>query len=231
MKLWVVGILLALLGVIALVGVWEVDVEKIGPLDLSLEEKATLLELARATLRDELAGEGAPAVDESNLSANLKAEAACFVTLNKDGRLRGCMLDSFMPHEPIYKNVMRNVMLAATNDPRFPPVSVDELESIKIEISVLGSSYAIGFESPEELLASLRPGIDGVILTTSFGSSTYLPQVWEQLPDSDVFLTELCRKHGAPGDCWKMDDLLRVEVYQVNHFGESEFSEVEADGD
>jgi AMMECR1 domain-containing protein len=70
-------------------------------------------------------------------------------------------------------------------------------------------------------VAALRPGIDGVILTTTYGSSTYLPQVWEQIPDPELFLTELCRKHGAPGDCWRTDDLVRVEVYQVHHFEEA----------
>jgi len=144
------------------------------------------------------------------------------VTLSKARQLRGCILDSFAPHEAIYQNVMRNVLLAATQDSRFPPVTPEELEEISIEISVLGRSYPIQFEDSAELLTILRPGIDGVILTTSFGSSTYLPQVWEQLPDPEQFLTELCRKHGALGECWRTNDLLRVELYQVNHFGASD---------
>lgn len=191
-----------------------------GPLELDAEEKVYLLDLARRTLRANLSGVAGPSVDETALSDRLRADAACFVTLTKEGRLRGCILDSFVPHEAAYRNVMRNVVLAATGDPRFSPVTLEELDEITIEISVLGRSYPVQFADSGELLSTLRPGIDGVILTTSFGSSTYLPQVWEQLRDPAMFLTELCRKHGAPGDCWKSDDLLHVELYQVTHFGE-----------
>jgi len=224
MKLWVIGATVVVVSLLVLVSTREDPVEKIGPLDLTTEEKAFLLDLARETLRTGLSGEPAPTADAAALSDVLRSDAACFVTLNKAGRLRGCILDSFVPHEPIYENVMRNVLLAATHDARFPPVTADELPEIEIEISVLGRSYPIGYEDPADLVSSLRPGIDGVILTTSSGSSTYLPQVWSQLPDPETFLTELCRKHGAPGDCWRTDELLRVEVYQVNHFGESDLS-------
>lgn len=196
--------------------------ERFDPIELTSEEEMFLLDVARRTLAADLAGEPAPAVDEATLGDSLRSEAACFVTLNKAGRLRGCILDSFVPHEAVYKNVMRNVLLAATRDQRFPPVTPEELEEITIEISVLGRSYPIQFQDPDELASVLRPGIDGVILTTNFGSATYLPQVWEQLPDPELFLTELCRKHGAPADCWRTADLLRVELYQVNHFGESD---------
>jgi AmmeMemoRadiSam system protein A len=231
MKLWVIGVGIVVISLLLLVGTREASMKKIGPLDLTSEEKAFLLDLARKALRSGLSGEPGPPVDAETLTDTLRSEAACFVTLNVDGRLRGCILDSFVPHEAIYENVMRNVLLAATHDARFPPVTIDELETIEIEISVLGRSYPIGFEGPEDLVASLRPGIDGVILTTTHGSSTYLPQVWSQLPDPETFLTELCRKHGAPGDCWRTDDLLRVEVYQVNHFGESDLRSNEQAGD
>jgi len=193
-----------------------------GPIELSLSEKEMLLGLARASLRAHLAGEDAASVDEAEIPAGLMHDAACFVTLTDRGRLRGCILDSFVPHEPIYANVMRNVILAATGDPRFPPVTSDELASLSIEVSVLGRPYPIELFGPESLVATLRPGIDGVILTTTFGSSTYLPQVWEQIPDPEEFLTELCRKHGAPADAWRTDELIRVELYQVNHFGEAD---------
>ncbi|MFC2077599.1 AmmeMemoRadiSam system protein A [Candidatus Bipolaricaulota bacterium] len=220
MKLWVIGTAIVVVGILLLVGTREVSVEHDGPLELTSEEQMFLLGLARETLRASLSGDGEPAVDKASLSDGLEADAACFVTLNKRGHLRGCILDSFTPHESVHENVMRNVLLAATGDPRFPPVALAELEEITIEISVLGRSYPIEFESPDDLVSILRPGVDGVILTTALGSSTYLPQVWEQLPDPVQFLTELCRKHGAPGDCWRTGDLLRVEIYQVNQFGE-----------
>jgi AmmeMemoRadiSam system protein A len=107
-------------------------------------------------------------------------------------------------------------------DTRFPSVRLEELDRLTIEISVLGKAYAIPHSPPERLTAALRPGIDGVILKTSSGTSTYLPQVWQQLPDVELFLSELCRKHGAAASCWRTKDLLRVEVYQVNHFSEAD---------
>jgi len=192
------------------------------PLELRSEEKALLLRLARDTLTAHLSGTALPEVDETQRTPALLVQAACFVTLNRHGALRGCILDSFEPHEPIYRNVMRNVVLAATGDPRFSPVRLEDVNSLDIEISVLGQPYALTYEGPEDLAATLRPGIDGVILTTTYGSSTYLPQVWEQLPEPETFLTELCRKHGAPGDCWRGDDLVRVDVYQVCHFSETD---------
>ena len=222
MKLWVIGIAIAVVCVLAFVGTREVAMERVDPIELTPQEQALLLDVARRSLAAHLAVEPVPAIDDDTLNDSLRSEAACFVTLKKAGQLRGCILDSFIPHEAIYKNVMRNVRLAATQDPRFPPVTPEELEGITIEISVLGRSYPIRFQDPDELVSILRPGIDGVALTTSFGSSTYLPQVWEQLPDPEQFLTELCRKHGAPGDCWRTADLLRVELYQVRHFSESD---------
>jgi len=222
MKLWVIGVAIVAVGVLLLVGGREASMDRTEPIELTSAEESFLLDLARRTLHAHLAEQSKPEFDEASLSDNLRTEAPCFVTLQAEGRLRGCILDSFVPHEPIHRNVMRNVILAATGDPRFPPVTLEEVDGITIEISVLGRPYPIAFETPDELAATLRPGIDGVILTTTYGSSTYLPQVWEQLPDPETFLTELCRKHGAPGDCWRTDDLVRVEIYQVAHFGEAE---------
>jgi len=198
--------------------------ERTGPVELTSDEKAFLLDLARRTLHAHLTEESPPEVEKASLGSRLTVEAACFVTLTEDGSLRGCILDSFVPHEPIYRNVMRNVILAATGDPRFAAVDSAELDQLTIEVSVLGRPYPISVDDPDELVEALRPGVDGVILTTAHGSSTYLPQVWEQIPDPEEFLSELCRKHGAPGDCWRTDELLRVEVYQVNHFSESDLS-------
>lgn len=193
-----------------------------GPLALTQTEKKALLDIARASLRAHLAGAAAPALDERALSPALREKAACFVTLTKNGALRGCILDNFQPHESVARNVARNAVLAATVDTRFPEVRPDELAQIAIEISVLGRPYAIPHAPPERLLEALRPGVDGVILKTRYGTSTFLPQVWGQIPDATSFLSELCLKHGAPSDCWTTNDLVRVEVYQVNHFSEAD---------
>ena len=187
---------------------------------LSLDEQRLIIRLAHRQLEAVLAGKGEVAVDQGELSPALMREAACFVTLTKSGALRGCIIDNFIPHEPLYKNVMRNVVLAATKDPRFLPVSMDEIDAIRIEISVLDAPQPLLFDSPDDLLAKLNPGKDGVILKTRYGLSTYLPQVWEALPDPAVFLSRLCEKQGAPADCWRSDPSVQVEIYHVFHFTE-----------
>jgi AmmeMemoRadiSam system protein A len=193
-----------------------------GPLQLTSEEKATLLRWARTALRAHLENGTPPSIDEDSMPRALRERASCFVTLTDNGALRGCILDSFQPHESVARNVARNVVLAATVDSRFASVSLAELDRLTIEVSILGRPYAIPHSPPERLVAALRPEVDGVTLTTTYGTSTFLPQVWEQLPGVEVFLSELCRKQGAPATCWRTADLLRVEVYQVTHFSEAD---------
>lgn len=197
-----------------------------GPPSLTEHEKRLLLVLARDALTAHLEGTAPPTIDESALPQVLREKAACFVTLTKGGSLRGCILDAFTPHESVARNVARNVVLAASVDTRFSPVRADELDSLTIEISLLGRPYVIPHSPPQRLISALRPGVDGVILTTSFGTSTFLPQVWEQISDVETFLAELCRKHGAPSACWTTRDVVRVEVYQVNHFSEADVGEL-----
>jgi AmmeMemoRadiSam system protein A len=211
-----------LLGLVVALVPWKEGLVSSGPLTLTSEEKVELLTLARASLRVHLEGTSPPAIDERSLSSALREHAACFVTLTEGGSLRGCILDSFHPHESVARNVARNVVLAATVDSRFSPVRLDELDRLTIEISVLGRPYAIPHSPPDRLVAALRPGVDGVTLTTTFGTSTFLPQVWEQIPDASLFLSELCRKQGAPSSCWETKELLRVEVYQATHFSEAD---------
>lgn len=200
----------------------EATVSRVGPVELSLEERSLLLRLARESLAANLAGRSPTPIDAALLTPATREVAACFVTLTKGNSLRGCILDSFKAHEPIYRNVQRNAILAATSDPRFPPVREAELPTLTVEISVLGRPYELDFDGPDDLLRKLCPGVDGVILTTTYGTSTFLPQVWEKLADPQVFLGELCRKHGAPRDAWRTPALLRVEVYQANHFSEAD---------
>jgi AmmeMemoRadiSam system protein A len=198
------------------------DGMQVGPLQLTSEERTALLRWARAALRAHLETGAPPSIDERSLPRALREHASCFVTLTDNGALRGCILDSFRPHESVARNVARNVVLAATVDSRFAPVVLAELDRLTIEISILGQPYPIPHSPPERLVASLHPGVDGVTLTTTLGTSTFLPQVWEQLPGVEVFLSELCRKQGAPATCWRTVDLLRVEIYQVTHFSEAD---------
>ncbi len=218
-----VGKLAVIAGIIAVLVVMNM-LTTVGRKDssdrLSLEEQRLVLKLARAQLRQVATGEPAPEIPMDQLSPALKRDAACFVTLTKNGSLRGCILDSFAPHEPLYKNVLRNVELAATSDPRFPPVRPSEVDDITIEISVLDRPHPLAFSSPEDLISKLVPRQDGVILITRYGRSTYLPQVWEDLPDPVQFMSSLCQKQGAPGDCWRTDPTIEIEIYHVFHFAD-----------
>lgn len=224
MQKWLVILIIIGLVPIVLLGRGWLMHSKAESILLSNAEQLQLLQLARRQLEEELAGKSGIVVNAGSLSASLKRRAACFLTLTKDEALRGCIIDDFRPHEPLYKNVLRNVVLAATVDRRFSPVRVDELDKIRIGISILDIPRPLAFDDPEELLEKLNPGKDGVILTTTTGTSTYLPQVWEQLPDPVEFLSSLCEKQGACIDCWQTSPLPRVEIYHVFHFVEGDIS-------
>ncbi len=189
---------------------------------LSMQARTALLTLARQQLVAITSGAGPITVDPQGLPPELRYDAACFVTLTEDGVLRGCMLDSFTAHEPLYANVLRNVILAARDDPRFAPVARDEVPTIRIELSVLSAPTPLSFRDPQDLLRRLTPGQDGVILKTRWGFSTYLPQIWETFPDPASFLSHLCEKQGVPADTWKTDPTITVEIYRVTHFSEEE---------
>jgi len=206
------------------VGLWNGSQPAQGDLPaLSAADKRFLLRIARRQLESVITTGKGITVGPGSIPPHVRVPAACFVTLNEDGNLRGCMLDSFTPHEPMYRNVMRNVIIAATQDPRFPPVRPTELPRIEIEISVLDRPKELSFSGPDDLLRKLTPGKDGVILKTRTGSSTYLPQVWEVLPDPQEFLSNLCEKQGASPNCWRSDPPPIVEIYHVEHFSEADF--------
>jgi len=185
-------------------------------------EKRLLLFLARTNISRRLQDLDWPQLDASCTTPYLQQPLACFVTLDtKDGDLRGC-IGMFESQDPLYRNVMDRALAAAFGDPRFSPVRAEELPDLVLEISILTQPQPFEFSSPDDLLARLRPEIDGVILHTQWGSSTFLPQVWEQLPDKQEFLAHLCEKHGAPAECWR-DSGLRVETYQAVVFSEKEY--------
>jgi AmmeMemoRadiSam system protein A len=134
--------------------------------------------------------------------------------------LRGC-IGRIFPQESLYQAVIRLAKAAATEDSRFPPVTAKELGELRVEISVLTVPKRLEFSSPQDLLAQLRPGIDGVVLELGANQATYLPQVWEQLPEKQTFLEELCRKAGLSESAWR-DPETKVLVYQVEAFHEPE---------
>jgi uncharacterized protein len=136
-----------------------------------------------------------------------------FVTLTIYGRLRGC-IGSILPSKPLILDIIENTINAAFDDPRFVPLSKEELPKIEIEISVLTVPVKLKHKSTKELLDNLRPLVDGVIIRRNYHQATFLPQVWEQLPDKEMFLNELCLKAGLPLFSFKCDDL-EVYTYQV----------------
>lgn len=185
--------------------------------EFSSDERRFLLELARKSVAAAVAGGESPK-DDGKVVEKYLAARACFVTLTKGGALRGC-IGSILPEEPLHRAVISRAKAAATEDPRFSPVTTAELKEIKVEVSVLTLPKRLRFASPQDLLEKLRPGVDGVVLRVGTRQATFLPQVWEQLPDKRTFLGELCRKAGLPESAWTKPGVT-VLVYQVEAFKE-----------
>lgn len=186
---------------------------------LTPAEKKTLLRLARQALEAGVRGDPPPAIPAPELTLALRQNGASFVTLTKSGQLRGCIgaLEAF---QPLAEDAQEHAIAAALNDYRFDPVCPAELDQIKIEISRLTAPQPLHYQTSAELLAKLRPGIDGVTLRDSSGRrATFLPQVWRQLPEKEQFLAHLCQKMGASSDAWRGGQLT-VYTYQVEEFHE-----------
>jgi AmmeMemoRadiSam system protein B/AmmeMemoRadiSam system protein A len=185
---------------------------------LTKYEQETLLNLARQSIEIYLTEGKKPVVDGTQLTSALKNVQGCFTTLNKHHNLRGCIGD-ILPEQELYKCVVNNAINAAVNDPRFSQVTYDELNNIEIEVSVLTVPEKLEFSSGEDLKNKLRPMVDGVVLRRGLFKSTYLPQVWEQLPGKESFLSSLCRKGMMASDCWQ-DPSTEVSTYQAFIFEE-----------
>jgi AmmeMemoRadiSam system protein B/AmmeMemoRadiSam system protein A len=173
-----------------------------------------LLQLARQSLNASVRGD--KIIYPDSIPSEVKENRGCFVTLTINGNLRGC-IGYIEPIAPLYKAVIENARNAALTDPRFTAVVPDELGKIKVEISALTKPQPLHYSDPEDLLRKLRPGIDGVILQKGPYQSTFLPQVWEQLPDKVMFLEHLSLKGGMDRDGWRTAN---VKIYQAVHFAE-----------
>ena len=185
---------------------------------LTIEEKRLLLKLARQALESGVRGEILPRLDLASMPARLLEQGASFVTLTIGGNLRGC-IGALQAYQPLAEDVREHAVAAALQDFRFPNVQPDELPNIEIEISRLTPPVPLSYDTPEDLLARLRPGVDGVLLSNGSRRATFLPQVWEKLPDPAEFLGNLCYKMGAPFDLWRKKHL-DVSIYQVDEFHE-----------
>jgi AmmeMemoRadiSam system protein A len=187
---------------------------------LTSEEHEILLRLARQALVETADGNPLPALDPQGLPARLLAPAATFVTLTRRGALRGC-IGALQATLPLMEDVQQHARAAACEDYRFMPVLREEVPEIEIEISILSEPQPLAFASPEELLTRLRPGVDGVILMLGLYRATFLPQVWEKVPDAETFLSMLSEKAGLPPDAWRASGM-QVLTYQVESFHEAQ---------
>ncbi|MDE1943070.1 MAG: AmmeMemoRadiSam system protein A [Betaproteobacteria bacterium] len=171
--------------------------------------KEILQAIARAAIGQVLGGRDA--ADES--APWLAEPGASFVTLTRAGRLRGC-IGTLEAHQRLLLDVRQNACGAAFRDPRFPALSQRELADTDIHVSVLTPLQPMSFRNEADVLARLRPGVDGLVLEFSHHRATFLPQVWEQLPQPHHFLTQLKRKAGLPEDFWAED--IRLSRYEVH---------------
>ncbi len=185
---------------------------------LSDEEGKLLLTVARRALEVKLNEGKVPAQHLADFPPKLQAEGASFITLTESGQLRGC-IGSPTAFRPLVLDVQDNAIKAALQDPRFPPLSAEELPHTAIEVSVLTPLQPLPFSDVPDLLQKLRPRVDGVLLTCGWNRGLFLPQVWEQLPDPAQFLAHLFLKAGLPADAYRHRDF-SVEIFQVQEFQE-----------
>ncbi len=182
---------------------------------LSREERDRLLQLARDSIQHGLTQGRAMRVDANSYPAALREELACFVTLNRNGALRGC-IGHLEAQQKLVKDVAENAFAAAFRDPRFHPVSESEMAGLEIHISILSPSQPLEFDSEQDLIRQLRPGQDGLILEYRGHRGTFLPSVWESLPDAQSFLMNLKLKAGLPADFWSEN--VRISRYTTDSF-------------
>lgn len=175
----------------------------------------TLLHLARAAIAKELGF----LADDLPRADWLEEPGATFVTLTLHGQLRGC-IGSLEAYRPLIDDVRYNAVASAFSDPRFDPLDKEEFADVLIDVSLLSPPEQIRFSSEQDALAQLNPGIDGVVLEYGRHRATYLPQVWAQLQQPQVFLAHLKNKAGLPEDFWSDD--IRLSRYTVQKWHEGD---------
>lgn len=181
-------------------------------------ERSLLLDLAQRSILHGLAKSAPLPIEPADYPMTLQQHRASFVTLNRFGKLRGC-IGHLQAMQPLVADVAENAYSAAFRDPRFVPLDYSELTGLELHISVLSPPEAVAFESQSNLLERIRPGIDGLILKLGRQQGTFLPSVWESLPNAHSFLDQLKLKAGLPRDYWSDD--IEIYRYQTESFGSS----------
>ncbi len=181
------------------------------------EHADTLLRIARGSIAHGLQGNPALLPAAETVHAALRADGASFVTLKKQGTLRGC-IGSLQAHRPLFVDVAENAWASAFRDPRFPGLAADEYDGLAVELSLLTTPRPLAVQSEADLLEKLRPGQDGLILQDGRLRATFLPSVWESLPDPADFVAHLKRKAGMPADHWSAS--LQVQIYGAEKISE-----------
>ena len=187
---------------------------------LTQKEQNILLKIARSAITKKLQEDLILPLILKEYPPSLQEKGACFITLKKKGTLRGCV-GSIEAVQPLIQDVHDRAIAAAFQDYRFPPLTLPELEEIRIEISRLSAPSIVNYQTPEDLIGTLRPEIDGVILRYQTRRATFLPQVWKQLPTPELFLDRLCLKMRLDQSIWR-ETPLQVETYQVQKFQEDD---------
>ncbi|MCD6289206.1 MAG: AmmeMemoRadiSam system protein A [Anaerolineae bacterium] len=180
------------------------------------DEGETLLQIARRALEEAVLHNRRWEPDLNGLSDHLRDPGASFVTLLTHGQLHGC-IGTVAPIRPLALDVAANAVSAAFNDPRFPPLTPGELPHTSVEVSVLGPMQPVAYQSIHDLLAKIRPGVDGVLIKHGWHRGLLLPQVWEQLPSPTEFLAHVALKAGLSPDVYT-DPETEVYVFQVQSF-------------
>lgn len=184
-------------------------------INLTNDDKVDCLNVARESILNGFKNGKALQVVTSEYSAALQQQASSFVTLHKLGELRGC-IGALEAYQPLIDDIADHAYAAAFQDPRFLALKETEYDELEIEISVLGPSELMKFKSEDDLLEQLRPNIDGLILEYDYHRGTFLPGVWEQLPDKKEFLNHLKVKAGLPMQWWNND--VKISRYETISF-------------
>ncbi|MGR8934108.1 MAG: AmmeMemoRadiSam system protein A [Gammaproteobacteria bacterium] len=183
-------------------------------MSLTEAHQKLLLALAKRSIEHGLRSGRPLAVKVDDYPQELTEPRATFVTLTIDGQLRGCigMLEAI---RPLVRDIAENAFAAAFKDPRFPPLAATELQQLTIHLSILSPSQAMQFTSEADLIKQLRPGIDGLIFAEGSRRATFLPSVWETLPEPIDFLRHLKQKAGFPAGYWS--DTLKFYRYRTDY--------------